>query len=282
MKSFSPLRFPGGKAKVYDKVINFFVLNKFSSITYVEPFAGGSGLALLLLKNNKVDNLILNDVDKGIYSFWTSVLKYNAKFIDMIDKVNISIEEREKQIYIYAQKDKLDINNKENILSLGLATFYLNRVNRSGILKAGVIGGKNQNGNYKMDCRFNKENLIKKIKEIYSYKDRIEFHNKDVLDFIDYLSNKNKEKTFIFFDPPYYKKGSELYTNYFIHDDHVKLARKIESIESNWIVTYDNCDEIKKIYCNYDIKEFDINYTLENKIKTKEIVVFSKNLKSKF
>ena len=208
MKSLSTLRYPGGKAKVYNRVVDFFKLNKLSSITYVEPFAGGCGLALLLLKNNIVNKLILNDIDKGVYSFWISILKYNKKFIEIINNVDISIEERKKQIEIYKEKDNLDLKKNENILKLGLATFYLNRVNRSGILKAGVIGGKNQDGNYKMNCRFNKETLIKQIKEIYEYRDRIKFYNKDVTDFIKYISKKREKNIFIFFDPPYYKKGS--------------------------------------------------------------------------
>ena len=97
MKSLSPLRYPGGKAKVYNRVVDFFKLNKLSSITYVEPFAGGCGLALLLLKNNIVNKLILNDIDKGVYSFWISIFKYNKKFIEIINNVDISIEERKKQ-----------------------------------------------------------------------------------------------------------------------------------------------------------------------------------------
>ena len=96
MKSLSPLRYPGGKAKVYNRVVDFFKLNKLSSITYVEPFAGGSGLALLLLKNGIVEKLVLNDIDKGVYSFWISILKYNKKFIEIINNVDISIEERKK------------------------------------------------------------------------------------------------------------------------------------------------------------------------------------------
>ena len=156
-KSISPLRYPGGKAKVYDLIVKLLKENDFNGTTYIEPFAGGCGLALLLLKNNIVNKLILNDIDKGVYCFWQSILKYNKNFCEMIEKSEISIKERDKKIKIYKNKDNIDISQKENVLELGLATFYLNRVNRSGILKAGVIGGKNQTGNYKMDCRFNKE-----------------------------------------------------------------------------------------------------------------------------
>ena len=281
-KNISPLRYPGGKAKIYDRIEKLFSRNKLSNVTYIEPFAGGCGLALLLLKNKMVDNLILNDIDKGVYSFWYSVLNYDTEFIDIIKKIDINIDEREKQKKRYKKKDDVDLKNKKELMKLGMATFYLNRVNRSGILKAGVIGGKNQNGNYKMDCRFNKEKLIKRILEISKYKENIKFYNLDVLDFIEELNKMEKENLFIFFDPPYYKRGSELYTNFFKYENHFNLSERIKNLDLDWIVTYDNCEEIKKMYNTYDIKEFDINYSLEKKIKGKEIVVFSKKLKPAF
>ena len=277
-KSISPLRYPGGKAKVYDLIVKLLKENDFNGTTYIEPFAGGCGLALLL-KNNIVNKLILNDIDKGVYCFWQSILKYNKNFCEMIEKSEISIKERDKKIKIYKNKDNIDISQKENVLELGLATFYLNRVNRSGILKAGVIGGKNQTGNYKMDCRFNKETLISKIKKIEKFKEKIEFYNYDVIEFIDNYLKFESTNSFVFLDPPYYNKGSELYTNFYTHEDHKNLANYIKKIKQSWIVTYDNCDEIKEIFKGYNQKEFDISYTLEVKRKSKEIMIFDDKLK---
>ena len=165
---------------------------------------------------------------------------------------------------------------------MGLATFYLNRVNRSGILKAGVIGGKNQTGNYKMDCRFNKKSLILKIKKIEKLKDKIEFYNYDVIEFIDNYLKFESIDSFVFLDPPYYNKGSELYTNFYKHEDHKRLADYIKKINQRWIVTYDNCEEIKEIFNEYNQKEFDISYTLEVKRKSKEIMIFDKKIEKFF
>lgn len=270
MKSLSPLRYPGGKTKFYDNLIKIFKDNKIENPIYIEPFAGGIGLALKLLNENIVEELILNDIDKGIYSFWYSVLFYTDDLCELIKLAELNLSEREKQKNIYSQKDCLNLKYKENILKLGFSTFYLNRVNRSGIIKAGVIGGLKQEGNYKMDCRFNKDKLIEKIKKISNYKDKIKFYNLDVIDFLDIIP---LEKTFIFFDPPYYNKGQELYTNYYTHNDHLKLSEKISSLKIKWIITYDNTDEIKKIYSEYNIEEFDITYSLEKKRKAKEIII---------
>ena len=213
MRQLSPLRYPGGKAKFYNNIIKIFNDNNIEKPVYCEAFAGGAGLALLLLKNNIVDKLILNDIDKSIYCFWKSILDFNKEFCEMIDIVNIDLVEREIQKKIQKDKDILDLTKKSDILKLGFSTFFLNRVNRSGIIRAGVIGGMKQNGNYKMDCRFNKNNLIERIKEINKYKKKIEFYNLDAIDFLKKI--ENKKKIFIFFDPPYFQRV-RIYTLIFI------------------------------------------------------------------
>ena len=276
MSAISPLRYPGGKAKFYNNIIKIFNDNNIEKPIYCEAFAGGAGLALLLLKNNIVDKLILNDIDKSIYCFWKSILEFNKEFCEMINSVNIDLVEREIQKKIQKDKDILDLTKKSDILKLGFSTFFLNRVNRSGIIRAGVIGGIEQNGNYKMDCRFNKKNLIERIKEINKYKKKIEFYNLDAIDFLKKI--ENKKKIFIFFDPPYFQKGKDLYTNFYMIDDHINLAKHISNLKQDWITTYDNIEEIKEIYSEFQIKEFDILYSLEKKRKAKEILICKKNL----
>ena len=275
MRQLSPLRYPGGKAKFYNNIIKIFNDNNIKKPVYCEVFAGGAGLALLLLKNNIVDKLILNDIDKSIYCFWKSILDFNKEFCEMIDIVNIDLVEREIQKKIQKDKDILDLTKKSDILKLGFSTFFLNRVNRSGIIRAGVIGGMKQNGNYKMNCRFNKNNLIERIKEIDKYKKKIEFYNLDAIDFLKKI--ENKKKIFIFFDPPYFQKGKDLYTNFYMIEDHINLAKHISNLKQDWITTYDNTEEIKEIYSELQIKEFDILYSLEKKRKAKEILICKKN-----
>lgn len=278
MRSISPLRYPGGKTKVYNRVVELLKKNNRLNTTYIEPFAGGCGLGLLLLKNKIVDCLILNDIDKSIYSFWKAVLKYNDELCELIKDSEISLEERKKQKKIQDNKNKIDLRRKKDVLSLGFSTFFLNRVNRSGIIKAGVIGGKEQSGDYKMDCRFNKKQLIKQIEEIKSYKEKIIFFNLDAIKFIKKV--KGIENSFIFFDPPYYEKGKELYINFYEHEDHKKLANNIFDLKNDWIVTYDNAIPIREMYSDYQQDEFEISYTLQEKKRAKEIMIFSNNLKN--
>ncbi|QIC08419.1 DNA adenine methylase [Brevibacillus sp. 7WMA2] len=266
----SPLRYPGGKYKLY-RFISRLVANNNCS-TYVEPFAGGSALSFALLFNGVVKRIIINDYDYSIYCFWDSVLNRTDDFIRLIQNTPITIDEWHHQKLI-----RENVYDHEE-LNVGFSTFFLNRVNRSGIIdKAGPIGGLEQTGNYLIDCRFNKADLIKRILRISEYKDAIKIFNMDAMDFIESEITKTRN-SFTFFDPPYYKKGRGLYTNFYNHGDHDNLAKTINNTMANrkWIVTYDTTSEIKQMYSKYDSITFNLSYTLQEKKNGSEYMFFSK------
>ena len=266
----SPLRYPGGKYKLYPYVERLIDINNCS--TYMEPFCGGAAIALELLINNKVKRISINDFDYTIYCFWDCVLNHTEEFIDKIQRTSVSLDEW------HIQKD-IRLNMEEHdSLEIGFSTFFLNRTNRSGIIdKAGPIGGYNQNGNYAIDCRFNKTKLVKQIKIIAEFKNRISLTHYEALDFIDNVV-LNSYKSFTFFDPPYYGKGPELYQNSYSHGDHVNLSQAIiEKLKwRKWIVTYDNVNEIKSMYSKMDSLQFGLNYSLQEKRAGTEVMFFSK------
>ncbi len=267
--NFSPLRYPGGKSKIAP-LIELIIDNiGLENCTYIEPFAGGAGVALTLLFNNKVEQIVINDYDKAIYSFWRAAIYDTNKLLTLIKNTTISVEEWKKQKDIYINK-----SNKYSV-ELGFATFYLNRTNRSGILKAGPIGGYDQEGNYLIDARYNKDMLIKKIELIASRKNQIKIYNKEVRKFIEQVIPQYGEQSFVYFDPPYFNKGKELYKNFFKPKDHTKIAKSIiNNVNSNWIVTYDDFPQIIDLYKEYTIKRFDINYSVANNRKGSEIIIF--------
>ncbi len=269
----SPLRYPGGKYKLRSYITEMVKIN--NCTTYIEPFAGGSALSLELLYNDIVKKVIINDYDFSIYCFWESILNSTDEFIEKINQVNVNLDEW------YVQKEIREHMEDYSYLDIGFSTFFLNRTNRSGIIdKAGPIGGINQNGNYKIDCRFNKEELIKKIRKIASYKNKISLYNMEALDFIDEVILHTRN-SFTFFDPPYYAKGPGLYTNFYEHDNHQKLANHILNKMKNrkWIVTYDNIDKVKSMYHGIDSFEFELRYSLQNKRAGSEVIFFAKNTK---
>lgn len=271
MANLSPLRYPGGKFKTYKYIRQLVITNNCTS--YIEPFAGGAGVAIALLLNNDVKKIIINDYDKAIYSFWYSVLNHTEELIEKIKSCNINMDEWYKQKSIQTRKETA------NILELGFSTLFLNRTNHSGIIKGGVMGGKKQDGPNKLDCRFNKEKIIEKIILISEQKNKIRLYNMDAYDFIDQVIKRTR-KSFTFFDPPYFEKGPSLYTNFYTEKNHRDLSKKIQKELRNqkWIITYDHSPVIKELYSSLDYIEYYLNYSAQNKTKGIEYMFFSKKL----
>ena len=267
---YSPLRYPGGKGKLEPFMELLIRQTGHLGGTYVEPFAGGAGIALELLEKGIVSDIVINDLDKGIYSFWRAILTETDRFINNIRNVELSIDEWNRQREIIDDCSRYSYE-------LGFATFYLNRTNRSGIIKGGVIGGIEQAGNWRMDARFNREALIERIVKIVSRKNHIHLYNKDVNSFIQNYLPKYQQNAFVYFDPPYFDKGKQLYLNFFSYDDHVRIERMINNqVNCDWVITYDDVQEIADIYQNHILKRFDLNYSAAVKRKASEIIIFKR------
>lgn len=269
MKNYSPLRYPGGKAKLSPFVTLIIKNTKIQHPVYIEPFAGGAGVALTLLFNNVVEEIVINDYDKAIYSMWRAILTQTREFVKLIEDTPVTLDEW------YHQKDIYKNQNTKYSLELGFATFYLNRTNRSGILGAGPIGGYDQTGNFHIDARFNKDNLIARIKKISKHKDKIHLYNQDVRTFLNVYAQRYIANAFVYFDPPYYHKGKQLYKNFFGHRDHLQIRDLIANLNCPWMVTYDDVAEIREIYNMYQGYNFDLVYGVANTGLNSEIMFLS-------
>ena len=268
---YSPLRYPGGKGKLAPFIGMLIEEYGHKGGTYIEPFAGGAGVAIELLEKGIVSQVVINDLDKGIYSFWRAILTETDRFIKEIEQVPLTMDEW------YKQHDICMNNSNKYSFELGFATFYMNRTNRSGIIKGGVIGGKEQSGDWHLDARFNKASLIDRIRKIASMKKKIHLYNKDIDSFLLKYVPMYEENAFIYFDPPYFDKGKQLYLNFFDHRDHLRIEKTIrEKVKCDWIITYDNVSPIEEIYKNYCIRRFELNYSVYDKKRAKEIMIFKR------
>lgn len=267
---FSPLRYPGGKSCIYSFISSLFHENNLIGVNYAEPYAGGAGLALKLLFNEFVEKIYINDYDIGIYSFWNEILTNADSFCNWINDVDIDIEH-----WIYY---KNILSNKFNVdkSDLSKAVFFLNRTNVSGVLKGGPIGGLLQQGKYKIDVRFNRDDLIKKIQRISALNNRIILSNQDGIEFIKRIDRSNKN-TLIYLDPPYYQKGSNLYMNFYSDKDHLALAKFLDKIKSLWLVSYDNHKFILDIYKEKRKILYKLSQNTSNRIGD-EIMIFSEEI----
>ena len=271
-KFVSPLRYPGGKLKVVDYLKQLLEVNDLCGGTYIEPYAGGASVALSLLFSKHASKIKINDIDRSIYAFWHSVLNETDALCRMISDTPVTMDVWQAQHELQKHKDEVDL------LELGFSTFFLNRTNRSGILNGGVIGGKNQDGNFKMDARFNKADLIERIERVAGYADLIELTSIDAVELIKHYKRTPPQKTFCYLDPPYYVKGRDLYLNYYNDDDHRAIAQAIKKYKGKWIISYDAVPFLKDLYKDYRQQEYYLSYSAGNPSKGKELMVYSNGL----
>lgn len=273
-KATSPLRYPGGKSCLYNLISTILRGNRLERGHYVEPYAGGCGLALSLLYEGHVSDIHINDLDFSIWSFWECVLHRTEELIELVENSPVTITEWHQQKEIHRLSDKNDV------LKLAFATFFLNRTNRSGIIKgAGAIGGISQTGNYKLDCRFNRQDLVRRIRRVAKYCNRIHLTNLDAVDFMEKAQKNLPKSAFFCIDPPYFNKGSSLYQNFYGPTEHKNVADIILRLNYPWIVTYDHTEEIKTLYSKRRQFLFDINYSIQTKRLSSELLIASKGLR---
>lgn len=267
---YSPLRYPGGKNKLSAFIAKICIDTGVNGL-YIEPYAGGASVALFLLFEGFVNKIVINDKDRSIYAFWYSVLNNSKELCELIDKTDITLENWFKLKEVQNNKQKV------GLLELGFSTLFLNRTNHSGIINGGPIGGYKQVGSYKIDCRFNKEEIKKRIKDIAARKKDIKLYKKDALDLIDKITKDTADNNVIcYFDPPYYHKASTLYMNHYNDNNHRKVSERIKRIKNlKWIVSYDNVPEIKELYQDYESKEYSFNHTAYKIREGKEILFFN-------
>lgn len=265
----TPLRYPGGKGRLGPWLAQLMRFNRISGGVYVEPYAGGAGAAMYLLSQGYVDHIVINDVDRSIYCFWWSILNESEKFISLVESTDVNIESWEKQRRIYGAQHLYDQ------VEIGFATFFLNRTNRSGILKGGVIGGKNQDGPFLLNARFNKSDLIKRIRIISSLRRHISLYNDDARDMFGTVVRSLPDKSLVYLDPPYFHKGGQLYSNHYKRDDHEEIANFVNKIKTPWLVSYDNCDEIRLMYKDNNAVELSLHYsTAKNRPLATEVMFY--------
>ena len=268
----TPLRYPGGKGAFAPFVKSVMDANDLRGGHYLEPFAGGCGVALDLLFSGYCSDIHVNDLDSAIYHFWKALTHEPEGFLALLADTPITIDEWHRQKAVLANPEHY------SDLALGFAAFFLHRTNRSGILKAGVIGGKAQSGAYKLDARFNKARLAKLITRIAEQAEHIHVYNEDALHLIQRVDALLPAQSLIYLDPPYYVKGQGLYRNFYTHDDHVNICGALGNIATKWIVSYDNCPEIKTIYQDYRQDEYSLAYCAYNKMKGSEVMIYGLNV----
>jgi len=266
--TLSPLRYPGGKAALAGLFADLIADLGIVSPVYVEPYAGGAGAGVALLRQGLVHRLVINDFDPAVHAFWRSITEQNADFVELVRTAPLTIDEWKRQREIYRGGDVSDT------LTLGFAFFYLNRTNRSGVLRGGVIGGLAQAGQYKIDARFNRQTLSERILALGALADRIAVSDLDGRTVIRKYAHD--PSVFMYIDPPYVQAGSKLYLNAFDVYDHQALARIVNEVElAHWLMTYDVAPLIQRLYAHHFQSRYELNYSARHPGFTDELMIAS-------
>ncbi len=273
MNSIStPLRYPGGKYRIWKQVAELIRLNQPVDCEYAEPYAGGAGVAIQLLMSGIVKRIHINDINPALGAFWRSVLTNPDELCTAIEDCPISVQEWDRQKAILRSPSASDVER-------GFAFLYLNRTNFSGVINGGIIGGRRQEGKYKMDARFPKQRIVRLIKKISSRRDNISLTHLDAGDFIR-NTVPSISNCFLYCDPPYYVKGRDLYMDFYEHNDHERIAALLQKLDNiPWIVSYDNVEKIQKLYENCEQIAFHLQYSVRTKQQGSELFIFSPGLK---
>lgn len=248
--------------------------NSLLSGNYVEPYAGGAGVAVELLINGHVDHIHLNDSSYPIYAFWNSVLTRPDEFCKKIASASLTIEEWKRRREVIRNPEQYDE------FEVGFSAFYLNRCNRSGVISGGVIGGLNQTGRWKIDARFPRNELIKRIEAIALRRGRVRLSNLDAESYITQELPKLSGKVFVYCDPPYFEKSRRLYLDRYTPEDHARIAKVIqEQLVHPWVVSYDHAPDVLVHYQDRRKFVYDLQYNASRSYKGREVFIFSDGIR---
>lgn len=267
----SPLRYPGGKNCIFSFVSSLIAENDMLGCKYIEPYAGGAGLSLRLLYEEYAESIVINDLDPLVHAFWITCVEHPDMLIKWIDATPVTVSTWQQC------KEVLRNPNTATTLELATSFFFLNRTNVSGVLTGGIIGGVNQTGKYKIDARYNKASLIQKFEKIGRFSSRIEVSQIDGIKLVEKY-RKLKADTFLYLDPPYYEKGSNLYLNAYKDSDHIRLSQYVSKLSTPWLLSYDNHKFIIDLYKAYQKRAYKHQHSTSNKVGN-EVLIFPECIK---
>lgn len=268
-KIINPLRYPGSKAGFVVEIKQFLENQGLTGLQIVEPYAGGASISLGLLAEGAVSSAILFERDPLIYSFWYSVFYRTEELVRAIEAVSVDME----TWLAFGRYRDFDEPSQACIVEMGLAGLFFNRTNFSGVIHAGPIGGMSQSSAYDVACRFNKPDVIKRIRQVSELAAQVEVYFGDALRALTDANGVNNEGRFFYVDPPYYSQGKKLYRYHYTFADHKRLADALSAAEFRWLLSYDNHPVIEHLYAEFYLATKQFRYSSKAPKNEQELLI---------
>ena len=268
----SPLRYPGGKRRLVPYLAALLTENNLQPGLFAEPYAGGASVSLELLSLDLVKRVVIGDADPMVNAFWETVMTDVDWLCEEVESIALDVAtwERMKETRFRARR------------KLALACLYLNRTSFNGALhwRAGPIGGKAQESDYDIGCRFPRERLISRLQKCAEMADRIDVapaqNAMTTVRQVRERARREDASVFFYLDPPFWAKSNYLYRHAFTEIEHERLADQLQWIQDPFVLSYDPAPEIVELYTGHSagkVAEIELLYSGSSRSAGAEILI---------
>lgn len=260
----SPFRYPGGKTWLIPQIRCWLDSFGKKPNLLVEPFAGGGIVGLTVAFEGLVNRVLLVELDEQVASVWQAVLSGEAEWLaERILNFNITQESVAEQLS----------NGSTSLRELAFKTLLRNRVSHGGIMAPGAGFIKYGESGKGISSRWYPRTLAQRIRDIGRIKDKIEFAREDGLNIIRRYANR--PDVIFFIDPPYTAAGKKAGTRLYTYNelDHESLFAFVESVQGDFLMTYDNAEEVRAMAKRHGFEVVEIVMRNTHHIEMAELLI---------
>jgi DNA adenine methylase len=252
-------RYPGGKGKISCHIVRRLDQLLEKNYQYREPFFGGGSIGLQIINNPNIKNIWINDRDIGIAYLWTAVIQHPEELKERILDFKPTVDS------FFQFRNELINNHSEDVIDFAFKKLAIQQISYSGlgVKSGGPLGGVKQKSNYKIDCRWSPSYICGKIDFLHRKFKEKTIHRESCtsFDFVNLIEDETF-RSLLYLDPPYYVKGNELYQYGFSEDDHARLSDVLKKTKHAWLLSYDDCPQIRELYKWATIETLDVTYNI--------------------
>jgi DNA adenine methylase len=253
----SPLRYPGGKSRAINTILPLIPED---FMDYREPFIGG-GSVFLAVKSREFLPMFsheitftISDINHDLICFWQCVRDCVDQLLEILLEYHREYQNRGRELYRLLKSEDFSVSNP---LQRAVRFFIFNRITFSGVMDA---GGYSQQA---FESRFTLSS-IERVKAVAPLLGETVIETSDYEPFLF----KEGRNVFLFLDPPYYSNAkSKLYGERgILHSafDHQRFAEQMRRCPHRWLITYDDCPEIRDLYSFAHIRTWQLQYGMNN------------------